>query len=144
MLTPYDFSAITGLKLGGKRIEGHDTISPVEVKTYLGVNPPRVSGRNVSLMWLFSKIDKCESVETGTWMFVLLFNGTLLCLDLGSTMSLYYLWSLRDINQIKDYDWRGMAYATLLQFMTQLSRHILSSLGDALFVWQVRFKFLVM
>ena len=32
-----------------------------------------------------------------------------------------------------------MAYATLMHFMTQLSRQILSSLGGALFVWQVRF-----
>ena len=32
-----------------------------------------------------------------------------------------------------------MAYATLLHFMTQLSRHSLSSLGGAPLVWQVRF-----
>ena len=32
-----------------------------------------------------------------------------------------------------------MAYATLLHFMTQLSKHSLSSLGGAPFVWQVRF-----
>ena len=48
-----------------------------------------------------------------------------LCLDLGSTMSLCYLWSLRD---------------TLLHFMTQLSRRSLSSLGGAPFVWLVRKK----
>ena len=41
------------------------------------------------------------------------------------------------MEQIKNYDWGGMAYATLLHFMTQLSR--LSSLGGALFLWQVRF-----
>ena len=118
MLTPYDLLAITVLKLEGERIEGHDNISPMNVKTYLGVNPPKVSGRNVSLMWLFSNIDKCKSEETGTWMFMLLFIGTLLCPDLGSTVSLRYLWSSRDINRIKYYDWGGMAYATLLHFMT--------------------------
>ena len=32
-----------------------------------------------------------------------------------------------------------MAYATLMHFMTQLSKHSLSSLGGAPFVWQVRF-----
>ena len=31
-----------------------------------------------------------------------------------------------------------MAYATLMHFMTQLSRRSLSSLGRAPFVWQVR------
>ena len=144
MLTPYDFSTITGMKLGGERIEGHDTISPTEVKTYLDVNPSRVSGRNVSLMWLFSNIERCKSVEIGTQMFMLLFIGTLLCLDLGSTVSLRYLWSLRNINRIKDYDWGSMAYTTLLHFMTQLSRRSLSSLRGAPIVWQVRFEFLVM
>ena len=67
------------------------------------------------------------------------FIGTFLCPDLGSTVSLHYLWGLRDIGQIKNYDWGGMAYATLLHFMTQLSRCSLSSLGGAPFVWQVRF-----
>ncbi|KAL0010888.1 hypothetical protein SO802_005996, partial [Lithocarpus litseifolius] len=49
---------ITGLRLGGRRIEGHDTISPTDVKDYLGVNPSRVSGNNVSLMWLYSNIER--------------------------------------------------------------------------------------
>ena len=75
----------------------------------------------------------------GTRMFMLLFIRTFLCPDLGSTVSLRYLWSLRDINQLKNYDWGGMAYATLLHFITQLSRRSLSSLGGVPFVWQVRF-----
>ncbi|KAK9998070.1 hypothetical protein SO802_017673 [Lithocarpus litseifolius] len=86
MLTPYDFLGITGLKLVGEGIKGHDTIS---AKTYLGVNPPRVNGRNVSLMWLFSNFEKFKSVETGTWMFMLLFIRTLLCPNLGSTVWMY-------------------------------------------------------
>ena len=32
-----------------------------------------------------------------------------------------------------------MAYATLMHFMTKVSRRSLSSLGGAPFVWQVRF-----
>ena len=74
---------------------------------------------------------------------MLLFIGTPLCSDLGRTMSLRYLWSLRDIDRIRNYDWGGMDYATLLHFMTQLSRRSLSSLGGATLVWQVRIKFLV-
>jgi len=49
--TTCDFSVIPSLKLGGERIEGHDTISSTKVVDYIGVNPPRVSGNNVSLMW---------------------------------------------------------------------------------------------
>ena len=43
--------------------------------------------------------------------------------------------------QIRNYDWGGMAYATLMHFMTQLSRRSLSSLGGAPFVWQVSLEF---
>ena len=60
ILTPYDFSAVTGSKLGGERTEDDDSISLVEVKSYLGVNPPRVSGKYLSLMCLYSNIDKCK------------------------------------------------------------------------------------
>ena len=49
------------------------------------------------------------------------------------------LGELEKIEQIRNYDWGGMTYATLMHFMTQLSRQSLSSLGGAPFVWQVRF-----
>ena len=127
-MTPYDFLAIIGLKLGGERIKVNDSISSVEIKGLLGVMPPKIRSKNVPLMWLYSNIDNCETIATNTRMFMLLFIGTLLCLDLGSTVSLHYLWSLRDIGHIKN-------YATLLHFMTQLSWRSLSSLGGASFVW---------
>ena len=135
MLTPYDFSVIIGLKLDGERIEVNDSISLVEIKGILGVMPPRVRSKNVPLIWLYTNIDKCETIATGTHMFMLLFIGTLLCPDLRSTMSLRYLWSLRDISQIKNNDWGDMAYATLLHFMTQLSQHSLLSLRGAPIDW---------
>ena len=134
MLTPYDFSAITGLKLCGERIKVNDSISSVEIRGLLGVMPPKVRSKNVPLMWLYSNIDKCETIATGMHMFMLLFIGTLLCPNLGSTMSLRYLWSLRDIGQIKNNDWGSMAYTTRLHFMTQLSWRNLSSLGGVPFL----------
>ena len=139
MLTPYDFLAITGLKLGGERIKVNDAITSTEIKSILGVMPSKIRSKNVSLMWLYNNFENYKTVATDTRMFMLLFIGTLLCLDLGTTVSLHYLWSLRVIGQIKNYDWGGMAYTTLLHFMTQLSRHSLSSFGGAPFVWQVRF-----
>ena len=93
MLTPYDFSAITGLKLCGERIKVNDSISLVEIRGLLVVMPLKVKSKNVPLIWLYSNIDNCETIATGTRMFMLLFIGTLLCPDLGSTMSLHYLWS---------------------------------------------------
>ena len=90
-------------------------------------------------MWLYKNVAKCDIAAMSTRMFKLLFIGTFLCPDLGCTVNLRYLWSLRNIEQIKNYDWGDMAYATLLHFMTQLSKHNLSSLGGAPFVWKVRF-----
>ena len=141
MLTPYDFSAITSLKLGDERIKVNDSITLVEIRGLLGAMPPKIRSKNVPLMWLYSNIGNCKTIATDTHMFMLLFIGTLLRPNLGSTVSLCYLWSLRDmrdIGKIKNYDWGGMAYATFLHFITQLSRHRLSSLGGAPFVWQVR------
>ena len=96
MLTPYDFSAITGLKLGGERIKVNDSITLAQIRGLLGVMPPKIKSKNVPLMWLYSNIDKCEIIAIDTRMFILLFIGTLLRLDLGSTVNLHYLWSLRD------------------------------------------------
>ena len=134
MLTPYDFSIITSLRLGGERIKVNDFLTPKEIKKLLGVVPSTMKSKNVTLMWPYQNIKGCKIVAIGTRMFMLLFIGTFLCLDLGSTMNMCYLWSLRNIEQIKNYDWGGMACATLLHFMTQFSKRSLSSLGGAPFV----------
>ena len=104
MLTPYDFSVITSLKLGGERIEVNNSIPLVDIRGLLGVMPPKVRCKNIPLMRLYSNIDKCETIATSTRMLMLLFIGSLLCPDLGSTVSLCYLRSLRNISQIKNYD----------------------------------------
>ena len=105
--------------------------------------PPKVRSKNIPLMLLYSNVDKCETIATDTHMFMFLFIGSFLRPDFGSTVSLRYLCSLRNISQIKNYDWVGMVYATLLHIMAQLSWRSLSSLGGAPFVWQVWFKFFV-
>ncbi|KAK9998200.1 hypothetical protein SO802_017803 [Lithocarpus litseifolius] len=63
--------------------------SKKDFKGLLGVMPPRVKSKNVLLMWLYTNIDKCETIATGTWMFMLLFIETLLCPDLGSIVWMY-------------------------------------------------------
>ena len=112
MLTPYDFSVITTLRLGGERIMVNDFLTSKEIKSLLGIVPSKLKSKNVSLMWLYENIESCKIMAMGTPMFMLLFIGTFLCPDLGSIVSLRYLWSLKDIDQIKNYDWGGMAYAT--------------------------------
>ena len=139
ILTPCDFSVITLLRLGGKRILVNNSLTSIELKKLLGVMPSRMRSNNVPLSWLCESIPQCETMAKGAHMFMLLFIGTFLCPNLGSTMNLCYLGSLRKIEHLRNYDWGSMAYATLMHFMTQLSRWSLSRLGGASFVWQVRF-----
>ena len=98
MLTPYDFSIITSLRLGGERIKVNDFLTPKEIKSLLGIVPSKLKSKNVSLMWLYENIERCKTVALDTCMFILLFIGTFLCSDLGNTVSLHYLWSLSDID----------------------------------------------
>ena len=118
MLTPYDFSVITGLRLGGERILVNDSFTSTELKKLLGVVPSTMRSNNIPLSWLCENIPHCETAAKGARMFMLLFIGTFLCPDLDNTMNLHYLGSLRKIEQIRNNDWGGMAYATLMHFMT--------------------------
>ena len=122
MLTPYNFSVITGLRLGGERICVNDSLTSTEIKKLLGVVPSKMKSKKIPLSWLCENIPQCDIVAKGARMFMLLFIGTFLCPDLGSIVNLRYSWSLRKIERIRNYDWGGMAYATLLHFRTQLSR----------------------
>ncbi|KAL4599968.1 hypothetical protein ACB092_11G164900 [Castanea dentata] len=99
MLTPYVFSVITGLRLGGERIKVNNSLTPKEIKILLGVVPSKLKSKNVSLMWLYENMESSKTVAMGTRMFMLLFIGIFLCPDSGNTVSLRYLWSLRDIDQ---------------------------------------------
>ena len=98
-----------------------------------------MKSNNIPLSWLCENTPQCETMAKGAHMFMLLFIGTFLCPDLSSTMNLRYLGSFRNLEQIQNYDWGDMAYATLMHFMIQLSRQSLSSLGEASFVCQVMF-----
>ena len=88
------------------------------ISTLLGVVPFRMKSNNIPLSWLCENIPQCEIVAKGARMFILLSIGTFLCLDLGDTVNLRYLGSLRKIEHPQNYDWGDMAYATLMHFMT--------------------------
>ena len=105
MLTPYNFFVIMGLKLGGERIHVNDSFTTNEIKKLLGVVPSKMRSKNVTFSWLCENITKCDTVARGTQMFMLLFIGTFLCPYLGSIVNLRYLWSLRSVERIKNYDW---------------------------------------
>ena len=93
MLTPYDFSVITGLRLGGERIRVNDSLTSTEIKKLLGVVPSKMKSKNIPLSWLCENILQCDTVAKGARMFMLLFIGSFLCPVLGNTINLLYLWS---------------------------------------------------
>ena len=103
-MTPYDFSVIIGLRLGGERILVNDSLTSAELKKLLSLVPSRMRSNNMPLSWLYENIPHCEIAAKGTCMIMLLFIGTFLCPDLGSTVNLRYLESLRKIGQIQNYD----------------------------------------
>ena len=100
MLTPYDFSIIIGLRLGGKRIIVNDSLTSTPLKKLLGVVSSRMKSNNVPLSWLYESISQFEIVANGARMFMILFIGTFLCPDLGSTVNLHYSRSLRKIEHL--------------------------------------------
>ena len=65
MLTPYNFSVITSLRLGGNRILVHDSLTLAELKKLLGVVPSRMKSNNVPLSWLCESIPQCETMAKG-------------------------------------------------------------------------------
>ena len=91
MLTPYDFSVVTGLRLGGERIHVNDSLTSTKLKKLLGVVPSRMRSNNIPLSWLCENIPRCETLAKGARMFMLLFIETFLCPNLGNTVNLRYL-----------------------------------------------------
>ena len=98
--------------MGGKRILVDDSFTSTELKKLLGVVPSRIKSNNIPLSLLCENIPLFENAAKGAHMFMLLFIETFLCSDLGSTVNLHYLGSLRKIEQIQNYDRGGMAYDT--------------------------------
>ena len=64
MLTPYDFSVFTDLRLGGERILVNDSLTSAELKKLLGV-PSRMRSNNTLLSWLGENIPLCETMANG-------------------------------------------------------------------------------
>ena len=90
--------------MGDERILVNDSLTSTELKKLLGVVPSRMRSNNIPLSRLCDNISQRETMAKGACMFMLLIIGTFLCLDLGSTVNLRYLGSLRKYEQIRNYD----------------------------------------
>ncbi|GMY11562.1 protein MAIN-LIKE 1-like isoform X6 [Fagus crenata] len=142
-MTPRDFSTITGLRMGGRRLlVDYDILShPNTIQSALGSTFSLLGDcvRLASLYKLFANQHPSTNEELGHCVraFMLYLCGSALMPNTGDTVSLSILPSLEDIDQLGSFDWGGVAYATLFHFVVQYSLCALKSLGGLIFAWEV-------
>ncbi|KAL7240067.1 hypothetical protein ACSBR2_005849 [Camellia fascicularis] len=129
-MTPYDFSILTGLEVGGRPIPYDADMGEWKVAWVylLGAHPPidRSSGR-VRYTWFAEQyrrttpqtIEAIQQYARGFLMFLL---GTTLFSDKGNTVGLYLFSALVDLSRVRLFDWGGTALATLYCYMRATSR----------------------
>ena len=142
-MTPYDFSVITGLRIGGKPIPYNAGVhrSEDDLLKALGSRPPVIRG-SVSCSWLFENFHNvvCNTDrdrECHTRAFILYLFGCTMFGTLDCKVNLNSLPALEDVDRIGEYDWGGAAYAALCTHMNSVSRGKAHRLGGLWKVWEV-------
>ena len=134
-LTPADFAAITGLRVGGERIPFDPSIhtDDAALEWFLGQAPfrERGMGRYTQLEErLRAMIPQSEQEEEQmARMFILCLFATALFPNKRSHVHLSYLPALRDLRTAGRYDWGGAALCTCYVFMGLVSRGLVSIAG---------------
>lgn len=144
-LTPLDFAAITGIRVGGNPIPFDTRLyrKPDALIYFLG-RVPEMKGKGlVRYQWLYKnfKDHQCTTEEDFKHVaraFLLYLFGVALFPNKDGTVNLHYLPAMRDLATVKDYDWGGAALATLYGHMGAISRAITRSTGGYWRVWEVK------
>lgn len=148
-LTPLDFAAITGIRVGGKLI-------PYDMKLFkkhsaleyfLGRVPKKISDAGtVKYTWFYECFQ--NDMKTGrvyatkqefeqlARSFLLYMFGAALFSNKDSRVHLHYLGAMNNLAAVKDYDWGGAALATLYGHMSVTSRSKKPSMGGYWRVWE--------
>ncbi|KAL7161749.1 hypothetical protein ACSBR2_042261 [Camellia fascicularis] len=127
-MTPYDFSMLTGIGVGGHAIPYDMDIGEWEaIWIYLlGARPPLFQPGMVRYSWFAKHFRGREPEtleETGHYVrgFLMFLFGTPLFANRENTVGLYLLSALVDLPQIRLYDWGGAGLATLYGYMSSTS-----------------------
>ncbi|KAL7251301.1 hypothetical protein ACSBR1_013188 [Camellia fascicularis] len=99
-MTPYDFSMLTGIEVGGRPIP-YDT----DMEQFRGREPVT--------------LEETKHYARGFLMFLF---GTTLFTDRANTIGFYLLSALVDLSQVRVYDWGDAGLATLYGYMNSTSR----------------------
>lgn len=143
-MTPLDFAAITGIRVGGSPI-------PFDVELYknrdalvyfLGQVPEMTEAGTVRHSWFYQTFKKhtCNTqrdYEHVARAFILHLFGVALFPNKDSRVHLHYLAAMKDLSTVREYDWGGAALSTLYGHMGAISRGMTQGMGGYLRVWEV-------
>ncbi|KAL7181420.1 hypothetical protein ACSBR1_040329 [Camellia fascicularis] len=128
-ITPYDFSIITGLGVGGDMIPFDMDMDECEVAQIylLEVSPLLHRPAMVQYNWFFERFhgsqpETQKEAEQYTRGFLMYLLGTTLFVNRWNTVRLYLLSALVTLSQVRFYDWGGAGLATLYGYMSSSSR----------------------
>ncbi|KAL7256531.1 hypothetical protein ACSBR1_010462 [Camellia fascicularis] len=150
MMTPYDFSMLTGIGVGGDPIPFDTDMDEWEAAQIylLGELPPLARPGFVRYSWFEDHFriqpslaqeapmaqEEVEQYARGFLMFLL---GTTLFADRANTVPLCLLSALVDVTRVLRYDWGGAALATLYGYMSSSSRCSVQLLGGYWRAWEL-------
>ncbi|KAL7248835.1 hypothetical protein ACSBR1_011085 [Camellia fascicularis] len=130
-MTPYDFSMITGLGVGGDLIPldldmGEREAAWIEL---LGAHPPLFRTAQVRYSWFEEWFrgtvsETVEEIEHYARGFLMFHFGTTLFANRANTIGLYLLSALVVLPRVSFCDWGGAGLATLYCYMSLTSRVI--------------------
>ncbi|KAL7228267.1 hypothetical protein ACSBR2_007054 [Camellia fascicularis] len=135
-MTPYDFSMLTGVGVGGDPISYDMNMGEWEAVELhlLGACPPLFRQAMVRYSWFTEHfcgrepltLEETKHYARGFLMFLL---GTTLFANRWNTVGLYLLNALVTLSHVRFYDWRGAGLATLYSYMSSTSRRIGDRVG---------------
>ncbi|GMP70779.1 hypothetical protein CsSME_00029484 [Camellia sinensis var. sinensis] len=149
-MTPYDFSMLTGIGVGGDPIPfdtDMDEWTAAQIHL-LGDVPPLACPSFVRYSWfevqfrvqpalVEEALMTPEAVERYARGFLMFLLGTTIFADRANTVPFCLLSALVDVRQILHYDWGGATLATLYGYMSSASRGSGQLLGGYWRAWEL-------
>ncbi|GMP73604.1 hypothetical protein CsSME_00031310 [Camellia sinensis var. sinensis] len=149
-MTPYDFSMLTGIGVGGDPIPFDTDMDEWEAAQIylLGEVSPLARPSFVRYSWFEVQfrvqpalVEESpmtqEAVERYARGFLMFLLGTTIFADQANAVPLCLLSALVDVNRILRYDWGGVALATLYGYMSSTSRCSGQLLGGYWRAWEL-------
>lgn len=143
-MTPYDFTMITGLDIGGDPIPFDTDMGEWEAAWFelLGAHPPIYQTGMVRYTWFAeqfkgSEPETMEEMEQYARGFLMFVFGTTLFSNKWNTVGLYLLSALVTLPRVRFYNWGRAGLATLCGYMSSTSRLSEDFIGGYWRAWKL-------